>query len=197
MPPVAMPLATYEHATRKEGCSECHGRSLGFDAAVALGSYDGPIRHLVLSMKRRSGGWMARWLIELLMEARGEAVRGLGVSQVVGVPLHWRRRLSRGHNQAEGLARALSRAVDGTYLEPLRRVQATEKLAGRGRTERADLLRGAFALRRPGVRIEGGVLLVDDVLTTGATCGAAARALEEGGGRADHCGGGGQGQGRV
>ncbi len=182
-PRCAMPLAAFEHASRSEGCSECHGRSLGFDAAVALAPYQGPIRHLVLNLKKRSGTWVARWLVDLLLEARGETLRSLGVRQVAPIPLHWRRRFSRGHNQAEALARRLAHALDASYLDPLRRVRSTEKLAGRGRTERANLLRGAFTLSKPQARLDGGILLVDDILTTGATCGAAARTLRKAGAR--------------
>jgi ComF family protein len=176
-----MPLATYEYATRNEGCSGCHGRSLGFDSAIALGPYDGPLRHLVLGLKNRSGAWVARWLIDLLVEVRGEDLRGLQADLVVPVPLHWRRRLSRRHNQAEALAGRLSRILGLESRNPLRRVRSTAKLAGKGRTERAALLRGAFSLRKPDLQLEGGVLLVDDVLTTGATCGSAARVLRKAG----------------
>ncbi len=102
-PRCAMPLATHEHATPSQGCAECHGRSLGFDAALALGPYDGPIRRLVLRLKRRSGSWVARWLVDLLLEASGDALRNFNPTQVVAVPLHWQRRLSRGHNQADAI----------------------------------------------------------------------------------------------
>lgn len=182
-PRCAMTLAAFEHSSPSKGCGDCQGRSLGFDAALALGPYHGPIRDLVLILKRRSGGWLARWLIDLLIQARRPALEHLDVRHVVSVPLHWRRRLARGHNQAEDLARRLASVLGAPYQDPLRRVRPTEKLAGKGRTERASLLRGAFALRRPGTRLEGGVLLVDDILTTGATCGAAARALRAAGSR--------------
>jgi predicted amidophosphoribosyltransferase len=62
--------------------------------------------------------------------------------------------------------------------QPLRRLVDTPKLAGLGRVERAERLRGAFRCR-PDRRLKGRtVLLIDDILTTGATCGAAARALK-------------------
>jgi predicted amidophosphoribosyltransferase len=66
-------------------------------------------------------------------------------------------------------------------VDPLRRVVATPALADRGRVERAELLRHAFHSRID-ARMRGRtVLLVDDILTTGATCGAAARALKKAG----------------
>src|SRR5262249_43855693 len=86
------------------GCSWCRGRALGFDGAVALGPYDGPIRYLCLQMKRLRGAWLAPWVADLLVEARGEALRGLDGALVAAVPLHWRRRWRRGYNQADELA---------------------------------------------------------------------------------------------
>ena len=51
---------------------ECRGESLGFDAAIALGPYQGPIRQLCLLLKHERNAWLARWLIDLLLEARAE-----------------------------------------------------------------------------------------------------------------------------
>ena len=64
---------------------------------------------------------------------------------------------------------------------PLRRVKRTDRLAGAGRTERAERLRGAFRARTGPSLAGRTVLLVDDILTTGATCGSAARALKSAG----------------
>ena len=165
------------------GCSECRGRPLGFDRAIALGPYQGPIRQLCLSLKRERNAWMARWVAEVLAEGQSgplsEEARGLPL--VVPIPLHWRRRLTRGYNQAEALAVGLGRALGLEVRPGLRRVVATPKLALSGRTERAKLMRDAFRPR--GLRGLRGrpVLLVDDILTTGATSGAAARALKRAG----------------
>jgi ComF family protein len=100
---------------------------------------------------------------------------------VVPVPLHWWRHWRRGFNQAEALARALARRLDLPIRRPLRRIKPTEKLAELSPTERARALRGAFRARKSPGLVGRTVLLVDDVLTTGATCGAAARALKQAG----------------
>lgn len=168
------------------GCAGCRGRSLGFDAAIALGPYRGPIRDLCLRLKHLNNGWLARWLIDLLVEARSrlrEEVERSPGAVVAAVPLHWSRRLTRGYNQADELARALARSLSLRRHSPLRRVIRTPKLATLGRVERAELLRGAFKMNRFHVNacLDRTVLLVDDILTTGATCGAAARALKRAG----------------
>lgn len=168
-------------ADLRRGCSSCRGRPLGFDAAIALGPYQGPIREVCLGMKHFRNAWLSRWSVDLLIEARGNRLRDAAADLVVAVPLHWWRRLERGYNQSEALARALSSRLGIPRGNPLVRLAATPKLAPHGRTERAKMMKQAFGTRRrPGVEGKA-VMLVDDILTTGATCGAAARALKRAG----------------
>ena len=96
-------------------------------------------------------------------------------------PLHWWRRWQRGYNQAEALASGLARRLDLPVYQALRRVIATERLAQKGRTERADVMHGVFRARASRQLAGRTILLVDDILTTGATCGDAARALKRAG----------------
>jgi ComF family protein len=179
-----MPLGPW--ADQSGGCSECRGRSLGFESAIALGPYKGALRDLCLSLKQERNAWLAPWLADVLVEARAEAFGSLPADAwVVPIPLHWRRRWQRGYNQADALARGLARRLSLRTLPALRRVRATPPLARAGRSERASLMRDAFQTRhRASAALEGRtVLLVDDILTTGATCGAAARALKRAGAR--------------
>ena len=98
----AMPLGPW--ADQAKGCFECRGRALGFDGAIALGPYRGPIRDLCLRLKHERNAWLAPWLAEVLVEARAEVRRESGDAYVVPVPLHWRRQWRRGYNQADALA---------------------------------------------------------------------------------------------
>ena len=112
-PRCALPAGPY--ADLRGGCGDCRGRSLGFEAAVALGPYEGTLRELCLRMKHDRDAWLAPWLCDLWVEARGEAVDRLDLpadAWVVPVPLHWRRHWERGYNQAEALARGLARKLD-------------------------------------------------------------------------------------
>jgi ComF family protein len=175
-------LSAGPFADLRGGCAVCRHRSLGFDAALAFGPYDGDIQNLCLRLKHESNAWLAPWLSDLFVEARHDAMSKLPQDAwIVPVPLHWWRRWRRGYNQAEALARGLARRLDLPLRQPLRRVVATERLAHKGRTERAEVMHGAF-IARPNRQLAGRtVLLVDDVLTTGATCGDAARALKKAG----------------
>lgn len=178
-PRCAMPVEPW--ADLRDGCGACRGRRMGFDAAISLAPYSGPVRHLCLRMKRKEGAWLARWSADLLFEARGERMVSEGIDVVAAVPLHWWRRIRRGYNQSEALAERLAIRLGRPVVRSLLRVKHTPKLADRRRGERAALLRGAFRVAK-GAPLEGKtVMVVDDILTTGATLAASARALKAAG----------------
>jgi ComF family protein len=99
---------------------------------------------------------------------------------IIPMPLHWRRRWERGFNQSELLAREIGRRWNVPVQKAVKRVKATAPQAGLTNAKRRANVSGAFAARG---RISAGarVLLVDDVLTTGATAAACARALKRAG----------------
>jgi ComF family protein len=164
--------------------SRCRrGRStlaLGF----SFGPYEGALRTLVLELKYRSRQRVARHLAELL--ARDPACRTLAEpgALLVPVPLHPCRRRERGFNQAELLALALAARL-ARACEPavLVRRRETRPQAGLTAAARRRNVAGAFAVRRQ-ARVAGRlVVLVDDVVTTGATVQACAQALRAAGAR--------------
>ncbi len=179
-PRCALPVGP--HADVVQGCSECRGRSLGFDSALALAPYADSIRDLCLRLKHERNAWLAPWLARLLAEARQNDLTQLSPDTwIVPIPLHWRRRLQRGYNQSEALAKNLSLALNLCIRQPLSRIEATDRLAQKTAADRMNAMRLAFRVRLdPGLNGRT-VLLVDDILTTGATCGAAARALKQAG----------------
>ncbi len=146
--------------------------------ARAAVRYDDVARTLVHALKYQDrtdlapamGRWMARAGRELLGEA----------DVLVPVPLHWRRGWSRRYNQSGALARVIERQT-GVKLasEALRRVRPTQQQIGLSRAQRASNVQGAFKVAAErAAEIQGRrVVLIDDVLTTGATTDACARAL--------------------
>ncbi len=159
-------------------CARCRGQSFRFDRAYRFGPYDGLRREVILRMKRGRYEGVAE-AVGALWAARDAArLRTEGVTAVVPVPLHWRARFARGYNQSEALARAWAAALGvPCWPRALRRVRRTPLQTSVAPSARADNVRGAF---RAGRGLAGAtVLVVDDVLTTGATASEAARVLRE------------------
>ncbi len=166
-------------------CGECRRRPPAFEALRAAWEYRGTLVPVIRALKFRGLEYLGEQLGAELLPVVREL--GAGWDLVVPVPLHWRRRWSRGFNQAERIARPLARALGVPCLPVLRRCRATRPQVGLPRSERLANPRGAFAPRRlvAGAGAPAGgrglagrcVLLVDDVVTSGATIGAAAEVL--------------------
>ncbi len=153
-----------------------------FDRARAVMRFSDVARDLVhllkygdrLDLVKPFANWMIRAGDELLHEA----------DALVPVPLHWTRLFQRRFNQSAELARAISRRKSISVIDDaLERVRATPPQVGLARDERAKNVHGAFSIvksARPKVKGKR-VVLIDDVLTTGATANACARVLRRAG----------------
>ena len=159
-------------------CAACLAGLRGYDRAACFGYYEGPLRSLVHLFKYAGMSPLAKPLGAFLD-------RALPIDEhfdaVVPVPLHWLKKWQRGFNQSELLARQIAGRRGWPVLKALRRrkgaaVQATLSVAGRRRN-----VTGAFTAI-PRTELAGKrILLIDDVLTTGATAAACATALKRGG----------------
>lgn len=163
-------------------CVPCSKRRLHFDSVTLLGPYEGDLRTAVLRMKRASHEPLARAMGELLAERRLSQLSALSSHVAVAVPMHWTRMWARGLNNPEVLAACLGRRLH-TLVNPhiLRRVRRTQSQGHLPRRKRFKNLGGAFRVPRHFELTGVHVLLVDDVMTTGATCSEAARALKAAG----------------
>jgi ComF family protein len=165
-------------------CAACRASRLKFDAVCPLGAYEGLLRDVVIKTKRPSQDAAALALGRLLAQRRGDALASFAPSVIVPIPMHWWRRLRRGANSPEILAQCLSRRL-GAPVAPRALVRRRYTLPQRDLTprQRAVNVRGAFRVRHPNRQPWRGshVLLVDDILTTGATCSEAARVFKEAG----------------
>ncbi len=163
-------------------CGACLRREPPYARGRAVLRYGGTARDIVLGFKHGDrthgapafGRWLARAGVEMLE----------GADLVVPVPLHWARLLRRRYNQAALLARETGRRA-GVPVVPdaLVRRRATPSQGGLSAAARRRNVRGAFAVRRREIVRGKRVVLVDDVMTTGATVEACSRTLLRAGAR--------------
>jgi ComF family protein len=165
-------------------CRFCQDFRLHFETVIPLGTYDGALRDVVLRMKRLSHESLSAALGRLLAQRRGGDLARLRPDVVLPIPMHWWRRLRRGTNSPEIVARCLAQHLNvrmaGHALVRRRNTLPQKDLLPR---ERFRNVRGAFCLRRSHRALwkDSHVVLVDDILTTGATCSEAARVLKQAG----------------
>ena len=159
-------------------CPHCPKTRLKFQSVLTMGVYRGELREAVLRMKTLSGEPLSMAVGRLLCRELGESLAKLAPEVVVPVPMHWSRRLVRRTNSAEILAERVASALRIPVCRGvLVRRRNTPPQFGLSAHGRFRNVRGAF---RSAMRYDLGaarVLLIDDILTTGATCSEAARAL--------------------
>jgi ComF family protein len=165
-------------AGREPVCAECRAVPPPWEQARAALRYDAQARRIVLPLKYADRPELAAALAPLMQRAGQSLLRRCDA--IVPVPLHRARLLARRFNQAALLAQALGRlAGKPTLLDALRRTRRTAPLADLPAAERAREVADAFAVRARRMEALRGrrVLLVDDILTSGATARACAVAL--------------------
>ena len=164
-------------------CPRCLRAPPPFRGAHAAFVHTGPLARAIHRFKYEGHSELALPLASALADASRDWLDSLGGAPVlVPIPLHHRRLLRRGYDQSALLTGALARAT-GLSLRPtlLRRVRATRRQVGLTEAERIENVHRAFSAR--GSIPAGPLVLVDDVLTTGATARAASAALREVGAR--------------
>jgi ComF family protein len=159
-------------------CAQCRGRSFRFDRAIPLGPYRNKLRDAVIRMKEPRAAALSA-ATGHLMSTRAREVLAADVPRLLTFsPMHWRRRISRRVNNAERLAKALSR---GLGIPVHRRLvvcaRQTRKQSLLSVKQRCENVRGAFRVAI-NFDLDGlHVGLVDDTMTTGATADEIARVL--------------------
>jgi ComF family protein len=163
-------------------CRLCRLQYYAFDGARSFAIYDDTLFEAMALLKYEQVSRLGDWFSGKLAEVVRRQATEWRVNAVIPVPLHAARRRERGYNQAELIARPLARGL-GLRLESrvLQRLKPRPPQLVLSRTERWQSVRGAYAAREK-ARVDNlRILLIDDVMTTGATLDACARALKKAG----------------
>ena len=163
-------------------CYLCVETPRFFDRARSAARFEGALQRMIIDFKYNDALWVQDELVDVLVSCHEVHFEKTNTDAVACVPLFHARERSRGFNQSEILADGLASRLRKPFLRgALSRVRATETQTHLTARERADNVKGAFrARRRKGLQGKS-ILLVDDVMTTGATLNECARALKEGG----------------
>ncbi|HKJ19917.1 MAG TPA: ComF family protein [Woeseiaceae bacterium] len=144
-----------------------------FETEVAPLAYEFPVDAAIKALKFQRKLFYAPAFAELLCDAC--ALLPDDIDAIVPVPLHWRRRWFRGFNQAHEIGKPVARYLGLPLVRGVVRRRATPSQSGLNAHDRARNLRGAFVVRRPIAHRH--LLIIDDVITTGATVRQLCRAL--------------------
>jgi ComF family protein len=162
-------------------CLECIRRPPPYSGARAFGYYSAEMRRVIHEFKFEGRRPLVQLLAPLLADALFEFWQREDFDFITYVPLHPGRRRERGFNQSELLGRALSRISGLQELRTLRRTAATRSQVGLSDAQRLENVRNAFRCTHIDLVAGKRILLIDDVMTTGATVASASQALIDAG----------------
>ena len=179
------PLGLHTNPAGK--CPHCRGRKFRFKSVTCLGMYDGPLQSMLLAGKWSTSSANIRTLARIYVDACESQLQSLNVDRILPIPQIWHRRLRRNFNAAEIFANEigirLNRPVD---LHILRRSRGTKPQKRASLADRTAIQRDSFRIQQKYVIQQERLLLVDDILTTGATCDEAVRTLQQAGANECH-----------
>lgn len=174
-----LPRTAYHHIHENETFMRFAGR-VQVERATSLAYFtnEGLLQHLLHGLKYEGKKEIGTYLGKQLGYDLLQTNWAQGVDMIIPVPLHQQKEAKRGFNQAVIIAEGMSQALNIPVIDKaLQRIKFTETQTQKTREERIENMKGAFSLSNPNEIKGKHILLIDDVLTTGATLEAAALAL--------------------
>lgn len=173
------------HSFTKKVCAGCVKKTLHFDRAFSPCAYEGPLKELIRQFKYQNKDYLGVTLSRLMIEFIGEYSLPVGfLDFIIPIPLHKTKERERDFNQAELLSKCIADRFNKPMLnDKLKRTRSTKTQTGLEESLRFLNVKGSFSLPDERIVKEKNILLVDDVLTTGATSSEAAYTLKKAGAR--------------
>lgn len=164
-------------------CDRCYDRRPHYDQVRSAAQYGGAIKRMILQFKHVDATELAPFFARLLYGAGVDLFPS--ADYLVPVPLHWTRLMGRLYNQASTLAQCLSNRYDEAppFASLIRRMRKTQSQGRKNHQERHDNIKGAFYVPKKyhSMLKDKVVILVDDVMTSGATLDECALVLKQAG----------------
>ncbi len=149
-------------------CDRCQNEIYNFDLARAPFEYTGEVVHIVHRLKYGGAKYLAETFAQFMADTYFE--QKIEADFVTYIPMHRKKQKNRGYNQAELIAKSLSEIINLPLVSTLERVKQTTNFAKMNRSQRAEAVKGVYALAAHKAELKDKrILLVDDVFTTGAT----------------------------
>jgi len=167
----------------KNVCSRCVRENHAFDRAFSVCVYEDVIKSLIHSFKYKDKEYLGKPLSRLIVDFINEYDIPAGyMDYLIPVPLHRTKLREREYNQAQILCAGVAAALNKPMMDNnLFRYRATDTQTAQEPHQRFTNVKGSFAVTEKNAVLDKNILLIDDVLTTGATASEAARALKSAG----------------
>ena len=153
----------------KEFCEDCRRERIFYEQGRSVWVHKDPVAWSVYQFKYHNRRVFGEFYASEMWRIHGNKISDWNIDTIVPVPLHWKRRLDRGYNQAEILAKHLGRfSKIPVQTKGMKRIRYTERQKSLGHKERKKNLTGAFVVTKKWKKARN-VLVVDDIYTTGNT----------------------------